>query len=68
MQFHFDPNQKFQLGAIAAIADLFDGQPDVSALPLAVDAESGITAISNQLALDMTRCYRTCRPCSSAMG
>ncbi len=52
MQFHFDPDQKFQLAAIAAITDLFDGQPDVSALPPTVDAESGTAVVGNSLALD----------------
>ena len=27
MQFRFDPNQEFQVKAIEAVTDLFDGQP-----------------------------------------
>ena len=52
MQFHFDPNQQFQIDAIQAVTDLFDGQPDVSSLPPTVDMESGVTAVGNSLALD----------------
>jgi hypothetical protein len=30
MKLHFDPNQIFQLDAIAAVIDLFEGQPQNS--------------------------------------
>jgi type III restriction enzyme len=30
MKLQFDPNQPFQLDAVAAVADLFEGQPQGS--------------------------------------
>ncbi|HEX5398363.1 MAG TPA: DEAD/DEAH box helicase family protein [Verrucomicrobiae bacterium] len=33
MQFKFDANQEFQVKAVDAVADLFDGQPNVRLLP-----------------------------------
>lgn len=33
MQFKFDANQEFQVKAVDAVADLFDGQPNSRLLP-----------------------------------
>ncbi len=52
MKFHFDPNQTYQLDAINAVADLFDGQPNVAADPASIDPDSGVAALANRLALD----------------
>ena len=66
MDFKFDPNQEFQKEAIAAIVDLFEGQPrDLSLsrfnLPIGVSDEGGQTfleiaaevgAVGNQLVID----------------
>lgn len=50
MEFKFDGNQDFQLNAISAITDLFEGQPLIEAgLDLAV---GGIPVVSNRLDLD----------------
>lgn len=65
--FQFDPRQQYQLDAIAAVVDLFDGQPadaDKLSVPmrgtvgetaegqLAVDTAQEIGAIGNNLVLD----------------
>ena len=51
VKFKFDPNQEYQLEAIAAVTDLFQGQPraefDAAAL-----LSGGIAAIPNRLDLD----------------
>ena len=67
--FQFDPRQQYQLDAIAAVVDLFDGQPkDADKLAitlrgtiqetargqLAVDTAQEIGAIGNNLVLDET--------------
>lgn len=64
-QFTFDPSQQFQLDAIAAVVDVFDGQPkDVEQLLTALQAEESspgddatlldieVGAIGNNLVLD----------------
>jgi type III restriction enzyme len=65
--FRFDPRQQYQLDAIAAVVDLFDGQPrdadklavtmrgtagETAAGQLAVDTAQEIGAIGNNLVLD----------------
>ena len=66
MDFKFDPNQEFQKEAVAAIVDLFEGQPrDLSLsrfnLPIGVSEEGSQTfleiaaevgAVGNQLVID----------------
>jgi type III restriction enzyme len=51
MQLKFDANQEHQLQAIAAVVDLFDGQPRMEA-GLAALATSLIPAVPNRLDLD----------------
>ena len=50
--FQFDPRQQYQLDAIAAVVDLFDGQPrDADELNVALRGAAGETA-EGQLAVD----------------
>lgn len=50
MEFKFDGNQEYQLNAISAVTDLFEGQPLIQAgLDLAA---GGIPVVSNRLDLD----------------
>ena len=51
MEFKFDPNQAFQLQAITAVADLFDGQPKLG-MEMSFSDMSGFAAVPNRL--DMT--------------
>ena len=53
MQFKFDPNQEYQLQAIEAVAQLFDGQPRIEA-DLRWAAGGGFSAIGNRLDLSIT--------------
>lgn len=49
MKFKFDPNQEYQLQAITAIVDIFDGQPR---LPLNLKFDlGGIPSVPNELGL-----------------
>lgn len=41
MQVHFNPDQLFQLEAIAPVADLFDGQPQGAPDYAVIDMGSG---------------------------
>jgi len=51
MQFRFDANQEFQLRAIEAVADLFEGQPRLET-GMTLEVESGVAAVANRLDLD----------------
>ena len=52
MEFKFDPNQPYQKEAIAAVVDLFKGQPrDASILESTLT--SHLTEIGNQYLLDI---------------
>ncbi|MDP1545575.1 MAG: hypothetical protein Q8L87_06095, partial [Anaerolineales bacterium] len=65
MKLHFDPNQQFQLDAVAAVTDLFEGQPQSapSMTPVNVTNYGEIFAgqaqtelgVGNQLTLDEAR-------------
>src|SRR4051812_23389840 len=50
MQFRFDSDQEYQLDAISAIVDLFDGQPLIE--PDLILAGAGFAAVSNRLDVD----------------
>ncbi len=50
MRFRFDANQEYQLAAIAAVVDLFDGQPRVE-IDLTGLALGGVLAVPNRLDL-----------------
>jgi type III restriction enzyme len=53
MEFKFDPNQEFQVKAIEAVTDLFDGQPRLGpAMHFAAGPLFGVSAIPNRLDLD----------------
>ena len=52
MEFKFDPNQSYQQDAIAAVVDLFDGQPrDISVLETKLSSQ--LIAVGDQTVLDM---------------
>jgi len=51
MQLRFDANQAFQLRAIEAVADLFDGQPRLES-GMTLEVESGVAAVANRLDLN----------------
>ena len=65
MKFQFDPNQQFQLDAIASVIKLFEGQPQsaFSMIPINVGEYGGIFAgqeqtelgVGNQIVLDEPR-------------
>jgi type III restriction enzyme len=50
MEFKFDPNQTFQLQAITAVADLFDGQPKLG-MDMSFSDMGGFAAVPNRLDL-----------------
>lgn len=51
MEFKFDPNQDFQVNAIEAISDLFDGQTRVQAAVRFTDGTLSLAAVANRLDL-----------------
>jgi type III restriction enzyme len=55
MEFRFDANQEFQVKAIEAVADLFDGQANVSAQVQFKEGTISLAAIANRLDLDEPR-------------
>jgi type III restriction enzyme len=55
MEFRFDANQGFQVKAIEAVADLFDGQAPVSAQVQFKEGTISLAAIDNRLDLDEAR-------------
>ncbi len=55
MEFRFDANQEFQVKAIEAVADLFDGQAPVSAQVRFKEGTISLAAIDNRLDLDDAR-------------
>ncbi len=52
MEFRFDANQDFQVEAIAAVADLFDGQGCIAGHVQFKDGMITMTAIANRLDID----------------
>ncbi|GMV49859.1 hypothetical protein FBQ96_07305 [Nitrospirales bacterium NOB] len=48
MQVHFNPDQLFQLEAIAPVADLFDGQPQGAPDYAVIDMGSGSGLFAGQ--------------------
>jgi type III restriction enzyme len=55
VEFRFDANQEFQVKAIEAVADLFDGQAPVSAQVRFKEGTISLAAIDNRLDLDNAR-------------
>lgn len=55
MEFKFDANQDFQIGAIEAVTDIFDGQ---GCLPALVEFQEGtlnLAAVANRLSIEETK-------------
>lgn len=53
MQFRFDANQEYQVEAVAAVADLFEGQPRIELdLSHVLTRTQSLAAIANRLDLD----------------
>jgi type III restriction enzyme len=62
MQFQFDAKQDYQLHAIEAVADLFEGQPHLAAsIIFSLSSQGGLAAIPNQLDLDDTGLLKNLR-------
>lgn len=55
MEFQFDPNQEYQVKAIEAVADLFDGQTRTEAAVRFKAGTLSLAAIANRLDLDETK-------------
>lgn len=52
MEFKFDPNQEFQIKAIEAVCDLFDGQNRVQAFVRFKEGTLSLAAVANRLDLE----------------
>ena len=52
MEFKFDPHQEFQVKAIEAVSDLFDGQTRVQAAVRFTDGTLSLATVANRLDLD----------------
>ena len=55
MEFCFDANQEFQVKAIEAVAELFDGQAHVTAQVRFQEGALNLAAIANRLDIDEGR-------------
>lgn len=51
MEFRFDPNQEFQVKAIEAVADLFEGQTRTRAVVRFQQGTLSLAAVANRLDL-----------------
>jgi len=67
MRFRFDANQEYQLQAIAAVVDLFEGQPRVE-LDLTALALGPVPAVANRLDLDEAALLRNVQKVQSEQG
>ena len=57
MKFRFEADQAYQLEAIAAVADLFDGQPRIGRPEFTLHAEHEVAAVANRLDLGEADLY-----------
>lgn len=65
MRFKFDANQEYQLQAISAIVDLFDGQPRVE---VDLTFRLGFSAVANRLDLEESAILKNLREVQSRNG